>query len=72
MKVFHIRLKMSIGSFHPQYMKGVVIGKTRAKAHKKVLEEINEHYNQKNVVVNNIEIVETKELRSDFIMQAKD
>jgi hypothetical protein len=66
-KVFHIRVKVT--SNNTFYMKGVCISESKKKAVEYVASEVNNWLRASRKDDNNkIDIIECKELRTDFIM----
>lgn len=65
-KAFHIRVKVISGG--TVYLKGVCVSESKKKAIDYVTEEVNNWLKESPKKSNKIEIIECKELRTDFIM----
>lgn len=69
-KVFHIRVKVE--SHTTFYLKGICISDKKANANKHVLKQVSSWLSTTTKNDNRkIKIIESKELRSDFLMQVK-
>lgn len=73
MKVFHIRVKLQAPGLKPGFRKGIAGAKNKVKAIEKVLESYKEAINETDVTKDvSVEIIEIKELRSDFVIISND
>lgn len=73
MKVFQVRVKLSAPGLKPGFRKGIVGAKNKARAIEKANKTYNEAINGTDETKDvSVEIVEIKELRSDFVIISND
>gem|GEM_PF-3832205 len=71
--MFHIRVKLQAPGLKPGFRKGIIGAKNKVKAADKCLKNYNEAINGTDETKDvSVEIVEIKELRSDFIIISND
>lgn len=70
MKAFQIRIKLTAKNIKPYFIKGIVLAESAKLAENKIILETKSQIISPDLISPNIEIVESKRLRTDFLMQA--